>query len=74
MADVLTPSDKEFISIHMKHLPKDVYCTLVDAATDEQKRLAGRKRCGLRDGFIKIVRAYQESLVNHNSTDGLQGA
>lgn len=60
MADSITPAAKAFINLQIKNVPKDVYFTILDAVNEEQKKFLGRKKCGLKDGLVRILREYAE--------------
>ena len=60
MAEAITPSAKAFINLQIKNVPKDVYFTILDAQNEEQKKFLGRKKCGLKDGLVRIIREYNE--------------
>jgi hypothetical protein len=60
MTEKITPSTKSFIGLQIKNVPTDVYFAILDAANEEQKRFLGRKKCGLKDGLVKIIREYVE--------------
>lgn len=60
MSNNITPADKAFIALQIKNVPTDVYSIILDAQNEEQKRFLGRKKCGLKDGLVKIAREYVE--------------
>lgn len=60
MSDTITPAAKAFVNLQIKNVPKDVYFTILDAVNEEQKKFLGRKKCGLKDGLVRVIREYNE--------------
>lgn len=60
MSNKITPAERAFVSLQIKNVPKDVYFTIMDATNEEQKKFLRRKKCGLKDGLVRIIREYNE--------------
>lgn len=52
--------EKNYVGLQISKLPLEYYFVILDATTEEQKRFKGCRRCGLKDGLIKIIKEYQE--------------